>query len=81
MNNFALPTAKEIPLKYKRITIGTIQINDMFWNWTEQRFDCADMLVKNHIASDQYIIRKAVIVVPKRTWAKRLAALIISKEK
>lgn len=71
------------PSGYVRITTGKIHESDEFWNWNAETFDYAFWLKGQPInRSEQYIIRKAPVpIVPKHTWSKKLAALVVSKEK
>lgn len=70
------------PPGYIRVTTDKIRATDKFWNWNESKFDDAYWLAGHSIvSSEQYIIRKAPAPPkPKRTWSRKLAALVVKGE-
>ena len=67
------------PDGYKRAT-DKIKVGDEFWNWQDGRFEDAHWLAGQSIdVGEQYIIRK--LPKPKHTWSRKLAVLVINKEK
>lgn len=74
------------PYGFTHVVTGYVQKEDQYWHWNKGTFENASWLEGYRVEPDdgRYIIRKApksIPLPPKRTWSKKLAALIVSKEK